>query len=338
MKLMIKRLIGSSKAALTLALIAGASSASADNIAALIGGDTASGDQATVALDASNAGAFAFARPASGPATATAYFNAHVFCAELSRTPTQVLLQPRYQLPAGVGPDVWKFADVYLQKLEYQGSGAQGAGTPFLSLGETRNLAAKQMRCLTSYPGSSTDLPSVSQGLFDSGFGGNVEPGEPTGPHQNVKVNAQMFAGFSGLAVSVVKVETAFDPAQPADAVWTLVDGYNSSALSASLDATWCGLGTTWIEGTTPPPNLCDDSVLALAGVVKETGPYVRHSITAPSGSTPYYVLVYRPVVGTATSGTPAQGFAALRTGGGMPGVAEESQDWFADDSVWYNY
>lgn len=338
MKLMIKCLIGSSKAALTVALIAGAASASADNIAALVGGDVESGDQATVALDASNAGAFAFSLPASGPATATAYFSAHVFCAEVTRTPTQVLLQPRYQLPAAVGPDVWKFADVYLQKLEYRSSGAQSAGAPFLSLGEARELAVKRMRCLTSFPGSSTDLPSVSQGLFDSGFGGNVDPAEPAGPHQNVKVTAQKFAGFSGLAVSVVKVATAFDPGQPAAAVWTLVDGYNVSALSASLDATWCGLGTTWIEGTTPPQDLCDDSLLALAGVVKETGPFVRHAINAPSGSTPYYVLVYRPVIGAATSGTPAQGFAALRTGGGMPGVAEEAQDWFVDDSVWYNY
>ena len=81
---------------------------------------------------------------------------------------------------------------------------------------------------------------------------------------------------------------------------------------------------------------MCDDAILA--GVIKDTGQFVRHQISALAGSSAYYVLVYRPVVGTATSGTPSQGFAALRTGGGMVGVAEESQDWFTDDSVWYNY
>ncbi|MEP6882840.1 MAG: hypothetical protein ABI866_12655, partial [Dokdonella sp.] len=103
-------------------------------------------------------------------------------------------------------------------------------------------------------------------------------------------------------------------------------------------DANWCGLPDLWVEGTPPPPQLCDDTVLALAGVVKETGEFVRHQYSAGVGTGPHYVLVYRPVVGAATSGTPMQGFAALRTGGGMVGVAEESQDWFTDDSVWYNY
>ena len=338
MKLMIKRLVGSPKAALSLALIAGAGSASADNVAALVGGDTASGDQATLALDASNPGALAVTRPGSGPTTATAYFNAHVFCANLSQTPTQLQLQPRFQLPAAVGPDVWKFASVYLGSFQYTGSGLQSAGAPALYLGQAASLPAKQMRCLSAYPGGSLDLPNVSHGLFDSGFGGNVEPDAPSGPHQNVKVTAQTFSGFGNQAVSVVKVETAFDPGQPADTIWTLVDGFNTSALSTLADATWCGLGTSWVEGTPPPQDLCDDAGLAVAGVVKETGPFVRHAISAVSGSTPYFVLVYRTIVGAPTSGTPAQGFAALRTGGGMPGVPEESQDWFADDSVWYNF
>lgn len=334
---MIKCLAGSLRAALSVALLAGAGSALAvDNVAALVGGDTASGDQATVALDSAVPDAFSYQRPAIGPATATAYFNSHVFCAETPRAPNQLSLQPRYQQSASLGSDVWQFPDVYARSFVYQGSGVGNAGAPALVIGQATSQVNKQFRCLTSHPGGSLDFPNVSQGLFDSGFGGNTTPTEPTGPHQNVTVNAEVFGGFSNLSVSVVKVNTQFDFSNPAGVVWTLVDGFNTSALSAVADATWCGLGTLWIEHTTPPPMLCDDALLS--GTIKQNGAFVRHQFSAPASSLPYYILVYRPVVGAATSGTPIQGFAALRTGGGLVGAAEESQDWYTDDSVWYNY
>ena len=337
MILMSKRLVGSLRAALSITLLAGAGSVFAvDNVATLVGGDATSGDQATVALDGAVANAFSYSNPGAGAANATAYLNAHVFCAETPRVVSQVSLQPRYQLPASIGNDVWKFPDVYVHSLTYQGSGAGSAGVHALVIGQGVAPFSKQFRCLSAQPGSSLDLPNVSHGLFDSGFGGNVTPTPPTGPAQNVTVSAQTFTGFPSLAVSVVKIDTQFDPTAPAGVVWTLVDGFNTSALSSLGGATWCGLGTTWVEGTSPPPQLCDDAILA--GVIKDTGQFVRHQISALAGSSAYYVLVYRPVVGTATSGTPSQGFAALRTGGGMVGVAEESQDWFTDDSVWYNY
>jgi hypothetical protein len=341
--LMIKCLVGSLRAALSVLLVTGAASAfaggtSPDNVSALVGGDTVSGDQATVALDSDVPNAFSYARPLSGPATATAYLNAHVFCAETPRSATQVSVLPRYQLPASVGNDVWRFPDIYAHSLVYQGGGAQNAAAPGLLIGQAPNLVSKQFRCLSVQPISSFDLPNVSHGLFDTGFGDSSPSTEPAGPHQNVIVGAQVFPGFAGLSVSVVKVETQFDASSPASVVWTLVDGFNTSALSASVDANWCGLPDAWIEGTSPPPQLCDDSVLVLAGVVKQTGPFVRHQFSASVGSTPHYVLVYRSVVGAATSGTPYQGFAALRTGGGLLSVAEESQDWFTNDSVFYNY
>ena len=130
-----------------------------------------------------------------------------------------------------------------------------------------------------------------------------------------------------------------FDPSAPASTDWTLVDAYNTSAMSPSIDANWCLLKTTWVEGTTPPTALCDDSSIIFPGQSKETGPFVRRAIgfqvVAPG---PYYVLVSRTAIGTATAGTPKQGFAALLTGGGMAHVAEEVQDWYSADSVCYNY
>ena len=326
------------RAALSLALVSGAGSALAD-VSALVGGDTASGDQATVALDSAVPNAFSYMRPVFGQSNATAYFNAHVFCAQTSVPSTQVSLRPRYQLPVSIGPDVWQFPDVQVGSLDYQGSGFQNAGAPSLRIGQASSPAAKQFRCLSAHPGGSLELPNVSQGLFDSGFGGNVTPALPTGPNQNVTVSAQMFGVVSGQAVSVVKIETQFDPTAPASVGWTLLDGFNTSAFSVLADATWCGLPDPWIEGTPPPPDLCDDATLVQAGVVKQIGTFVRHSFNAVVGSAPHYVLAYRPLAaGTPTSGTPSQGFAAVRTSGGMVGVAEETQDWFTDDSVWYNY
>lgn len=341
MKLMNTNLAGSLRAALSIALLAGASVASADNTAALIGGDIVSGDQATVALDSNVPSAFTFQKPSVGPSTATAYFNSHVFCAESPIQPSQVTLQPRFQQPVSAGSDVWRFADVYLQSFTYQSNGFQNNGAPVLFLGQAASLATGQFRCLNSVPGGSTEFPNVSQGLFDSGFGGNSGPTPPSGPHQNIIVSGESFsgAGFPGKAVSVVSVEMQFDPSQPAAAVWTLIDGFNTSALSASTDANWCLLRADWVGGSVPPAGLCDDNSILFPGFFKETGPYVHRTLTFPAGSPgPFYVLVYRDIVGSAATGTPEQGFAAIRTGGGMAGVAEEMQDWYSDDSVWYVY
>ncbi len=330
--------VGSLGAALSIALLAATGSAFAiDNVSTLVGGDVISGDQATVALDGAVANAFSFSSSGSG-GVATVYLNAHVFCAETPRTPSQIAVQPRNQLPASVGNDVWKFPDVYAQSLSYQGSGTQAAGAPVLQIGQADKVNSKQFRCLSAYPGDSLDRPNVSHGLFDSGFGGNLTPDLPSGPSQNVTVTAQVFGEFATKSVSVVKIQTQFDPTNPAGVVWTLVDGFNISALSAIGDATWCGLGTSWVEGTIPPPQLCDDPLLTLSGIVKASGQFVRHQFAAMPGAGAYYVLAYRDKAGSATAGTPIQGFAALRTGGGMVGVSEEAQDWFADDSVWYNY
>ena len=336
--------VGSLRAALSLVLLAGAGSVlAADNVATLIGGDLVSGDQATVALDSTITNAFSYSSAAHAGPAVTAYLNAHVFCAETPTVLSQVVLQPRYQLPALVGNDVWKFPDAYVHDLTYQGSGIQNAGAPALVINQGAAAFSKQMRCLSAQPGDGLGLPNVSQGLFDSGFGGNTAPFEPSGLHQNVTVSAQVFGGFSGLSVSVVKVDTQFDATQPTAVTWTLVDAFNSQALSPTGDdmATWCRLRANWNESTdAPTAALCDEPNVIFAGESKHVDAFVRQAVffaqdTSPG---PYYVLVSRVVNGTATSGTPAQGFAVLRTGGGMVGVAEEAQDSFTDDSVWYNY
>ncbi|MGB0135381.1 hypothetical protein [Dokdonella sp.] len=339
MKLMNTYLAGSLRAALSLALVAASGAVMAQGTSALIGGDLVSGDQATVKLDATVPSSFQFVKPASGASTATAYFNSHVFCADAPLQPSQVSLLPRYQLPASVGNDVWRFPDVYLQSFVYEGSGFHKNGSPTLYMGQATSLATSQFRCLNSTPGSSTEFPNVSQGLFDSTFGGNSAGTPPDGPHQNIVVSGESFAGFSGKAVTVVSVEMQFDPTTPAGAGWTLVDGFNTSALSAITDANWCLLRSDWVGGSVPPAGLCDDNSILFPGFFKETGPFVYQPLVFPSGSPgPFYVLVYRDVAGSPTAGTPAQGFAAVRTSGGMAGVSEESQDWYSDDSVWYVY
>lgn len=339
MKLMNSYLAGSLRAAFSLALVAASGTVFADGTSALIGGDLVSGDQATVELDATVAGPFAFSKPAVGPSTAIAYFNSHVFCAEAPLQPSQVSLLPRFQQPISQGSDVWLFPSIYVHSLVYQGSGSLNAGAPTLYIGQASNLATNQFRCLNAYPGGSTDFPNVSQGLFDSGFGGNVAPAPPSGPHQNVVVSGESFPGFTGKAVTVVSVGMQFDPSTPAAASWTLIDGYNSNALSSHSDANWCLLRSDWVAGSVPPAGLCDDPSILFPGFFKETGPFVYRTLTFPVGNPgPFYVLVYRDVAGVPTAGTPAQGFAAVRTAGGMAGVPEESQDWYSDDSVWYLY
>lgn len=352
--------VASLRAAVSLALLAGFGGVAMADVPALIGGDVVSGDQATVALDADVPAAFSYTRSSASSNIATAYFNWHLFCAETPRTGSAVTLNPRYQLPPSAGgDDVWKFPSVYVHDLAYQGSGSQNTGAPALRIGNSTVAGQPQYRCLSALPGGSSLQPwYANHGLFGNGFGdyvgaSNTAPNTPpprtppSGPHQNVKVTAQTFSGFAGRAVSVVKVEMQFDTTQPANTEWTLVDAYNTEALSPvatganpdSDKATWCLLKPDWVGGTTPPAALCDDASIRFPGLVKETGGFVSRNMgfqTTFAG--PFYVLVSRLTNGTATAGTPVQGFAALRTGGGMTGVAEEMQDWYTDDSVWYNY
>lgn len=322
-------------AAASTALLAVAPLADAAKRSITVGGDNGSGNQATALLDSAISDAFRYERPGVGAASATAYMNAHLFCAETPRSANQVSFQPRYQLPALVGDDVWKFPDVYVSILTYAGNGFSGAGEPALEVAVAHGAASTKMRCLTASSGSSLDMASVSHGLFDSTFGSGATAAPPATAHQNIKVSGQSFSGFGALAVHVVKLETEFDGTTPTAVSWTLVDGYNTKALSAIADASWCVLPAAWVEGTTPPAQLCDDPGL---GVAKQTGQFVRTELAFAVNDTPKFVLVYRPVVGTPTVGTAIQGFAALRTGGGLLSASDEAQDWYHDDSIWYAY
>lgn len=316
------------------ALLALAPLANAAKRSAIIGGDNNSGNQATTLLDSTISDAFSYARPGVGAGNATVFLNAHLFCAETPRTANQLSLQPRYQLPSP-NSDVWNFPDVYAKTLTYTGGGFGGAGEPELDISTAHGLAGTNMRCLVAQPGSSLDMANVSHGLFDSEYGSGVTPQPPSAGHQNVKVTGESFGGFSGLAVNVIKLETEFDATTPAAVNWTLVDGYNRQALSSLANASWCVLPASWVEGTPPPAQLCDDPGL---GVAKLTGAYVRSELSFAVSDPAKFVLVYRSVVGAAASGTPMQGFAALRTGGGLVSAADELQDWFRDDSVWYAF
>ena len=321
-------------AAASTALLAAAPLADAAKRSGVIGGDNSSGNQATTLLDATISDAFAYARPGVGAGNATVFLNAHLFCAETPRVANQLSLQPRYQLPSP-NSDVWNFPDVYAKTLSYTGGGFSGAGEPELDISVAHGLAGTNMRCLVAQPGSSLDMASVSHGLFDSTFGSDATAQPPSAAHQNVKVTGESFGGFAGLAVNVIKLETEFDATAPAAVNWTLVDGYNRQALSSLANASWCVLPASWVGGTTPPAQLCDDPGL---GVPKQTGAFVRSELSFAVSDPAKFVLVYRSVVGAAAGGTPMQGFAALRTGGGLALAADELQDWFRDDSVWYAY
>lgn len=342
------------KAAVALSILAFAANPALAEVSALIGGDTVTGDQATIALDVAVPEAFSYSKPATGNAVATAYFNWHLFCAETPRTTTLVTLKPRYQLPAAVGADIWKFPEIFVQNLVYQGTGSDHSGAPGLVIGESTDAEAPHYRCLSALPAGSSEPWYANLGLFSNNFGdyigaSNTSPSTPpsqdppSGPHQNIKVTAQTFPGFADQVVNVVKVEVQFDETTPTYLDATLVDAYNTQALSplASPNATWCLLTPTWVEGTVPPATLCNDAANRFPGYPKETGAFVRRDIGfAASFPGPFYVLVARNVAtgGLPTVGTPTQGFAVLHTGGGLVGVPRESQDWYTDDSVWYNY
>lgn len=351
--------VSSRKAAIALSVFAFAANPAIAEVSALVGGDTVTGDQATIALDVAVPQAFSYSRPVTGGAVGTAYFNWHLFCAEMSQTTTQVTLKPRYQLPTSIGADVWKFPDVSVKNLTYQGAGADHSGGLGLVISESSTAGQPSSRCLSALPGASNE-PGVSNepwyanhGLFSNNFGDyigsentspNLPPQQtpPSGPHQNLKVTAQTFPGFAGKVVNVVKLEVQFDPTTPTYLDAALVDAYNSQALSppASPNATWCLLKPSWVEGDEPPANLCDSAANRFPNTPKETGPFVRRDVGFQVGfSGPFYVLVARDVgTGSATAGTPTQGFAVLHVAGGLKDVAQESQDWYTDDSVWYNY
>lgn len=334
------------RAALILAGACAFGIASADPVTAVVGGDRVSGDQATLLLDSTNPTAFAYQRDGSGLAGATAYFTSQLFCAETPRSVTQAALLPRYQ---SASADVWHLPDVYMPNATYAPSGFGGTGAHQLKIGESLNLVGKKYRCLSANARSNGEAWHAHHGLLDSNAGDYIGTASAVGtppaqdppsvPHQNVKVEAENFAGFTGRVVSVVRVEMAFDGTSPADAEWTLLDGINTSALSVLVDAEWCLLRSDWVEGTTPPVNLCLDSTIIRPGFTRQTGEFVRQPVAfTVANPGPQYVLVSRQVSGAPAAGEAIQGFAALLTAGGMAGQPEEMQDWFADDSVWFNY
>ncbi|MEO8011477.1 MAG: hypothetical protein ABI650_07530, partial [Dokdonella sp.] len=262
------------RAALTVMTVAGfgASSALFAQVSALVGGSTTAGDQVTIALDASVPEALSIEYTA-GVLTATAYFNWHVFCADVLGAPgaNTIRVLPRYQL-ASPSFDVFRFPNIEVTSLT-RGSDTQ-SGSPIVRIGADE--ASPRQRCLSALPGSSLQPWSVNRGLFQEGFGdyvgannsalGTLPPQTPpSGPHQNVKVTAQQFPGLvAGKEVAVIRVETQFDMTSPTPVSWAVVDAYNASALGSQ--ATWCLLTPAWVDGTTPPANLCADPSILFPG------------------------------------------------------------------------
>lgn len=332
---------------LVLSLAAGlsCSSLALADVPAIVGGSIAAGDQATIALDVDVPQALSYTR-AAGVSTVNAYFNWHLFCAETPGASSSVVLQPLFQLPTPA-TDIWKFPNVFVNDLEFSGSGFQSAGSPVIRIGQS--APSPRYRCLYALPGSSLEPWTVNRGLFADGYGDYVGANNsaigtpppqtaPIDPHQNVKVTAQQFPGLvAGREVAVVRVEVQLDVAGPAQVDFTLVDGYNAAALNA--DAKWCLLTPGWVDGTTPPTDLCNNASILFPGVPAGAGSVVRVGMGFyPTFPGPFYVLVSRGTIGSVSAGTAKQGFAALRTGGGLSGSVEELQDWYPNDSVWYNY
>ncbi len=322
------------------------SNAAMAELPVMIGGTTAAGNQVTVALADDVPTPLTYDNLAIKGPEAVAYLNWHVFCAQTGTTSGALRLSPRYQLPAPA-VDVWKFASTPIEDLSYDFSGGG------LVLHINNDAAIPRMRCLSALPGDggSASPGYVNRGLFAEGFGDYIggvtpTPPAPTGPHQNVKVSAEQFPGLvAGREVVVVRVENEFDPTSPAQVSWTLVEGFNTAALSPpsagpdSDKVKWCLLRPDWVTGTTPPTALCADPGIQFPGLSEQTTEFVRMGlgfhVTFPG---PFHVLVSRAVNGAPAAGTPKQAFAAVRTGGGLSGVAEEMQDWYPNDSVWYTY
>ena len=314
----------------------------------MIGGAAVAGNQVTVTLADDVPSPLSYDYNSSNVPEAVAYFDWHVFCAQTAATSGSMRLSPRYQLPSPA-VDVWKFASTPIEELSYDFNGGG------LLVRINNDSTVPRMRCLSALPGAGgSSVPwTVNRGLFGDGFGDYVGgvtplPTAPTGPHQNVKVSAEQFPGLvAGREVVVVRIENQFDPANPAQVSWTLVEGFNATALSPpatgaapDLDkATWCLLRPDWLKGTVPPAALCSDPSILFPGQSAQTTDFVRMGLGFfVSFPGPFHVLVSRAIHGTPAAGTPKQAFAALRTGGGLSGVAEEMQDWYPHDSVWYTY
>lgn len=320
-------------------------------IPALVGGNETSGDQATLILD--GAVEFEYQPKASQATGALAYFDRHVFCADIQTAGGSMRFEPRYQLPETVGNDIWKFPDFNVDTLEYV-----YAGTGF-ALRVNQTASSSRTRCLTAQPGGSLDPWDADRGLFGEGFGdyiganyagvGVAPPQDPpSAPHQNFKVVAQQFPGLvAGREVAVVRVEVQMDATTPSAVDVVLVDAFNANALSppssganpTSDKVSWCLLRHDWVDGTTPPAALCSDASILFPGVSAQTGEFVRQGMGFyPTFPGPFHVLVSREAHGVAAAGTPKQAFAVLHAGGGLSGAGEDLQDWYTSDSVWYTY
>ena len=318
-------------------------SAAHADVGAAIGGSSAAGDQASLQLDASIAGAFTYKAEGSTGFAADAHFDRHLFCIDVaSPTSSQTRLYPHYQLPVSSGgDDVWNFPDVRVGSLTYAGAHLR------ISEGNA------QLRCLTAMPSLDPYLSwNVSHGLFDSGMGDYSStarldpnpPGPPPAvPHQNIKLAVKKL-NVEGMYV--VRVELQPGDQAIAGGVWRLIDGYNTATLltggagahgglmaSAVDEADWCELDSQLdfdnLSPATLPPCIS----------VVETDRFVSEDILLNDTHDHAHFLVKRHVSTTPVTGA-RQGFAVLRVSGGLsgPNVTDEAQDWYPNDSVWYGY
>ena len=307
------------------------------------------GDQATVALDGEVQ--FAYERKGSAGTGAVAYFDRHVFCADVQSIAGVMSFEPRYQIPEP-GADVWKFPNFQVQGFEYAHTGGGFAAR----VNQIQTPASPLTRCLTAQPGESYAAWDVDRGLFGEGFGdypgqtfdagaGILPPQDwPSTLHQNFRVVAKQFPGHaSGRDVSIVRVEVQKHPA--ASALRTvsvvLVDGFNGSALNG--DVRWCLLhpyaGFDYDNDWVPPTDLCRSAPL-FPGTLPQDGDFLLQGLGFSEAFHPAaHILVSRGIAGTPAAGQPKQGFAALRLDLAVSfGVTEDKQDWYLKDSVWYNY
>ncbi len=353
--------LSSAGRALTVLAVLSLTSIAHAGITALVGGREATanlndlnnilaGDQATLSLDGQVQ--FEYARKNSTATGALAYFDRHVFCANVQPVAGSMSLEPRYQLPSG-GGDVWQFPDFMVGTLEYFYAGAN------FTMRVNQTTSGSFTRCLTAQPGESAAAWDADRGLFGDGFGDYPGTGFDAGPgvrppqdwpsvsHQNFKVVAKQFPDHaSGREVSLVRVEVQ----QRADAGvlrsvdLVLVDAFNGSALTG--DVNWCLLnpyaGVDYDGSWQPPADLCTSAPL-FPGTTQRDGYFVSQGMGFTQVFHPaIHVLVSRAIRSNPepTAGQPKQAFAVLRLNrvGDFPGVTEDMQDWYLNDSVWYTY
>lgn len=307
------------------------------------------GDQATLALDGEVS--FAYAQAPGAKSSAVAFLDRHLFCVNVQSSSSSLSFEPRFQLPAALGTDVWKFPDFSVATLDYVLAGA-AFGLRVDEVQLSLESLTPRTRCLTAQPGESGAAWDADRGLFSSGFGDypgdifdfglGIRPPQnwPSVSHQNFKVVARQFPGHaSGREVALVRVEvqmaTGASTLRPVDV--SLLDAFNGEALANTT--TWCLLSDIDYDTWQPTTDLCRGAPVR-PGTSPQSGGFVRQDLSFANGDPPAYVLVSRArTAGTPTAGQPIQAFAVLRKDTTFnPGVTEYMQDWYLDDSVWYSY